>query len=166
MGEGRVRAFQGQSDLPGDCHPEIALIADYWRSIHPESGLPGRQHFDPVDVPPKLLPSIRLLDVVGDPPRFRIRLMGTKMVAAIGRDHTGRWLDEVFAGFEKSSACLGLDTVVRTGQLNWRRGHPALLYGKEFMTIERIYLPFARDGRTVDMILSYVMLGDSDGKMF
>ena len=137
-GEDRVRAFQGQNELPGDCHPDIRLITDYWRSIHPEAGLPGRQHFDPVAVPPRLLPSIRLLDVVGDPPRFRLRLMGTKMVAAVGQDFTGCWLDEVFNQFGESSAFLGLDDVVKTGQINWRRGHPALLYGKEFMIIERV----------------------------
>ena len=141
------------------------MIVDYWRSIHPQMGLPGRQHFDPIDIP-HLLPSIRMLDVAGEPPRFRTRLMGTKMVASLGRDHTGQWLDEAFPDFHKSSAYLGLNAVVRTGHLNWRRGNPAMMHGKEFMVIERVYLPFARDGRNVDLILSYVMLGDSDGKMY
>lgn len=141
------------------------MIVDYWRSIHPASGLPGRQHLDPVDIP-NLLSNIRLIDVVGEPPRFRVRLMGTKLVAAVGKDCTGMWLDEAFAEFDKSSSCLSLNTVVRTGTLNWRRGHPVMMYGKEFMIVERVYLPFARDGRTVDMILTYVLVGDSDGKMF
>ena len=160
-----ARALEGSSELPPDCHPEIREIAAYWRSIHPQSGLPGRQHFDPVDIP-HLLPAIRMLDVVGNPPRFRTRLMGTRIVASVGEDHTGKWMDEVFPGFENSSACLGMNAVVRTGKLNWRRGNPKLIEGKEFMVIERIYLPFARDGRTVDMILSYVLLGNSKGKMF
>lgn len=160
-----VRGEAGCSELPPDCHPEIAALAAYWESIRPDGGLPGRQHFDPVDIP-HLLPAIRMLDVVGDPPRYRIRLVGTRIVASLGEDHTGRWLDEVYPGFENSSACLGLDTVLRTGKLNWRRGNPRVIEGKEFMVIERIYLPFARDGRSVDMILSYVLLGDSDGKMF
>lgn len=162
---GTIKAFPGSDELPPDCNPEIRMIVDYWRSIHPNSGLPGRQHLDPVDIP-NLLPSIRLIDVVGAPPRFRTRLMGTKLVAAVGQDYTGMWLDDVFHEFGKSSACLGLNTVTRTGTLNWRRGHPAMMHGKEFMIIERVYLPFARDGRDVDMILTYVMLGDSDGKMF
>lgn len=162
---GTVQAFEGSQELPPDCHPEIRMIVDYWRSIRPDSGLPGRQHFDPVDIP-QLLSSIRLIDVVGYPPRFRTRLMGTKMAESVGKDYTGMWLDDVFPDFEKSSSCLGLNTVVRTGELNWRRGHPAMMHGKEFMIIERVYLPFARDGQTIDMILTYVMLGDSDGKMF
>lgn len=141
------------------------MVVDYWRSIHPETGLPGRQHLDPVDIP-QLLPNIRILDVVGRPPRYRTRLMGTGVVRSVGEDHTSQWLDEVFPGFEKSSAALGLDTVVRTGALNWRRGNPRVFAGKEYMVIERVYLPFAQDGRTVDMILSYVLFGDSKGDMF
>jgi len=160
-----VQAFEGSSELPPDCNPEIRKIVEYWRSIHPGAGLPGRKHFDPLDIP-QLLPSIRMIDVVGDPPRFRTRLMGTKMVASVGKDHSGKWLDEAFTDFEKSSAYLGLHAVVRTRALNWRRGHPAMMHGKEYIIIERVYLPFARDAETVDMILTYVMLGDSQGKMF
>jgi hypothetical protein len=160
-----MQPFEGSDELPPDCHPEIRMIVDYWRSIHPEAGLPGRQHFDPVDIP-KLLPSIRLIDVVGDPPRFRIRLMGTRMAASVGDDHTGQWLDETFEDFEQSSAFLGLNAVHHTGKLNWRRGNPKMMHGKEFMTIERVYLPFAKDGKIVDMILTYVLLGDSDGQMY
>lgn len=162
---GTVKAFPGSDELPPDCNSEIRMIVDYWQSIRPRSCLPGRQHLDPVDIP-HLLPSIRLIDVVGDPPRFLTRLMGTKLVAAVGRDYTGMWLDDVFPDFSTSSACLGLNTVVCTGTLNWRRGHPAMMHGKEYMIIERVYLPFARDGSTVDMVLTYVMLGDSDGRMF
>jgi hypothetical protein len=158
-------ADAGRSDIPPDCHPDIAALVAYWESIRPESGLPGRQHFDPVDIP-RLLPAIRMLDVVGDPPRFRVRLVGTRIVRALGEDHTNRWLDELYPDFAQSSAYLGLNTVVRTGKLNWRRGNPKFIDGREFMVIERLYLPFARDGRTVDMILSYILLGDSKGNLF
>jgi len=141
------------------------MLVDYWRAIHPAAGLPGRQHMDPVDIP-HLLPNIRILDVVGRPPRFHTRLLGTGIVKSVGFDYTNKWLDEVFPDFEKSSAALGLHTVVRTGVLNWRRGNPSLFVGKEYMTIERVYLPFARDGETVDMILSCVLFGNSKGCAF
>ena len=159
------RAIMGSSELPVDCHPEIREIVDHWHAIRPNGGLPGRQHFDPLDVP-RLLPSIRMLDVDGAPPRFKARLMGTKMRDSVGYEQTGKWLDEVYPDFETSSAFLGLNAVIHTGTLNWRRGHPMLFYGKEFMTIERVYLPLARDGVAVDMILTYLLFGDSDGKMY
>src|SRR3546814_9213349 len=51
---------------PSGYHPDIAALVAYWHSIHPPQGLPGRRHFDPVDVP-WLLPHIWLLDVFRDP---------------------------------------------------------------------------------------------------
>ncbi len=159
------RVYLGSSRLPADCHPEIREIVDHWQAIRPGAGLPGRQHFDPIDVP-HLLPSIRILEVDGDPPRFKTRLMGTKMRDNVGYEQTGKWLDEVYADFALSSAFLGLNAVVETGALNWRRGHPVLFHGKEFMIIERVYLPLARDGATVDMILTYLLFGDTDGNMY
>lgn len=40
---------------PADCEPKIRAAYDYWRRIHPAQGLPGRQHFDPANIP-RLLP--------------------------------------------------------------------------------------------------------------
>jgi hypothetical protein len=159
------RARQGSAELPADCHPDIRAIVTYWRAIHPDTGLPGRQHFDPLDIP-KLLPRIRILDVVGDPPRFKTRLLGTKIAEGTGFDYTGRYLDEVYPEFASSAAAHGLSAVLRTGELHWRRGNPALVRGKELMTIERVYLPFARDGRKIDMILTCLLFGDCSGKMY
>src|SRR5690348_8213244 len=48
--------------LPENCDHRLRELYEYWRSRHPAEGvLPGRQHFDPVDVP-KLLPWIWLVD--------------------------------------------------------------------------------------------------------
>jgi len=40
-------------------------LFEYWRSIFPETGWPGRQHFDPVDIP-LLLGMCFLVDIVRD----------------------------------------------------------------------------------------------------
>jgi hypothetical protein len=159
------RLREGSAELPANCHPDIRTVVAYWQAIHPEAGLPGRQHFDPLDIP-KLLPSIRMLDVVGEPPRFKVRLMGTKVCEGAGGDYTGRYLDEAYPKFAQSSAACGLDFVLRTGRLNWRRGNPVMLNGKELMMIERVFLPFARNGKKIDMILSCILYGDSNGKMY
>src|SRR3546814_691455 len=90
---------------PSGYHPDIAALVAYWHSIHPPQGLPGRRHFDPVDVP-WLLPHIWLLDVFRDPWRFRMRLVGTGIVAHAGRDSTGRWLDDAFPNLRQTDAHL------------------------------------------------------------
>jgi len=147
-----------QSDaIPKECHPRVSEMAAYWRSIHPANGIPGRQHFDPVHIP-TLLSNIRLVDVHGSPLRFRARLVGTKLVELHGFDYTGQWLEDAYANFEGSGTHLGLLAAVSSCKPDWRRGQPLLSEGKDFIQIERLNLPFATDGETVDMVLSYIMV--------
>ncbi len=145
-----------------DCHEKIRDMVAYWQSIHPAKGLPGRQHFDPVDIP-TLLPNLRLLDVEGRPPRFKVRLMGTVLLDFFGEEQTGRYFDELFPKFTESRTYQDLLDVVMTGTPSWRRGLPGLVYEKDFVTVERIYLPLAEDGRAVDMIVTCILFGDKDG---
>jgi hypothetical protein len=89
--------------VPGDCHENIRRAVEYWLSIHPPEGLPGRQHLDPADVP-ELLPYLHLIDFAGDPPKFKIRLMGTASVNFFEKDFTGRWYHDAFPEFTGSAA--------------------------------------------------------------
>lgn len=100
-------------NIPEDCQEKIRQIVDYWISIHPESGLPGRQHFDPLDIP-QLLPNLRLQDIVGDPPRIRMRLMGTRILEFFGQEHTGKWFDATFVDFKSSRTYQDFLSVVQT----------------------------------------------------
>lgn len=154
-----------KGNLADSCHPNVRQIVDYWISIHPANGIPGRQHFDPLDVP-NLLPNIRLLDVVGDPPRFRVRLMGTRLREFFGAEQTGCWLDELFHNLKGSLIHIELQRTIETREPRWRRGKPALDIEKDYLDMERIYLPFARDGWHVDMILTYLLCIDSEGNYF
>lgn len=139
-------------NIPDDCHAQIRAIVDYWAAIHPTEGLPGRQHFEPRDIP-ALLPYLRLIDVLGPPLRFRIRLMGTQLVDALRADHTGKFYDEVFENFERSSLHHELRAVVERHEPNWRRGDHRLNAGRDYILMERVILPLARDGENVDMLL-------------
>ncbi len=146
-------------------HPKIRELYEYWASLGPGGGkLPGRRDFDPLAVP-HLLPNVMLLDVVGQPPRFRYRLVGTRMVDALGSDLTGRWLDEAhsrpgggkpqFPSYEK---------VAHEGVSDWRRGPPHFMsYLDKCTEVERVFLPLATDGRQVDMILTIVVFFDIGG---
>ena len=154
-----------QGNVPEGCHETIRQIVGYWTAIHPPSGLPGRQHFDPLQVP-RLLPNIRLLDVVGQPPRFRVRLMGTRMCEVFGGEQTGRWLDEIFSNLDGSLTHTELLRTIESRAPRWRRGKPALEVEKDFLDMERVYLPFARDGQTVDLILTYLLCIDSAGRYY
>ena len=138
-------------NLPDNCHPNIRTAIDYWRSIHLAHHLPGRQHLDPRDIS-KLLANVSLVDVVHDPIRFRLRLLGTGVVNFRGCDFTGQWLDECYTNFLEAACHHDFLELLHIRQPVWRRRPPSLTHNKDYHDVERIYLPFARDGRQIDMI--------------
>jgi hypothetical protein len=94
------------------------------------------------------------------PPRYRIRLTGTRVAAFFGDRHTGCWFDEIFDNFTGSPTHLSFDSVVRTGQPSWRTGTCELQKSKSFAKFERVHLPFADDGRNIDMVLACSLFGE------
>lgn len=139
--------------LPKDAAPKIKALYAYWQSIHPAGGgLPGRQHVDPVDIP-DLLPNLWMVDVSRNPLRFRFRLIGTEIVKFAGRDVTGQWLDEVIEGYQGSEASRFHRQVVESGRPAYRRGGLLFNPSNAQLEAERLYLPLAQDGRTVDILL-------------
>jgi hypothetical protein len=147
--------------------PEAAAAADprfreffaYWERKAPPGRLPGRQHIDPGEMP-RLLPGIVLYDVVRDGRnlRFRWRLVGTSVVAAVGADHTGQFVDEVILDpAQRAALQRALAEVVRTRAPRfWRT--PISYPGREFVALERLALPLASDGETVDVVIAYYVV--------
>jgi hypothetical protein len=133
--------------------PPLRDLHDYWRRIHPPGGgLPGRQHFDPVEIP-ALLPNLWLLDVHRDPYRFRFRLVGGEVEAADESVRAGAWLHEISPPGTRDAITQTLAGVVEDKRPLWYRGKPYLGYGERTHTIERLSLPMAGNGRDVDMLL-------------
>jgi hypothetical protein len=151
-------------NVPADCHPKVRAIVDYWLSIHPSQGLPGRQHFDPIDIP-NFLPNVRLIEVVGDPPRFKIRLAGSRVSEFFGEEESGRWFDEIYPRFAETPTCESFVSAVQSGEPSWRRGKCDLKKEKDFARLERVHLPFATDGKTIDMLLTFTLYGPESGEL-
>lgn len=144
--------------------PELCTLLRYWLSVHPRVALPGRRHFDPTEVP-AALGNLVLTTVEREPYRFRIRLMGTAVVRAFGKDFTGMYLDEALPGVRDTVIHTDRVAVAETGLPSYRHGPTALPIKFDFAPIERIYLPLATDGATVDMILAMtVYLTKSAGR--
>jgi len=145
-------------------HPKLRGVYEYWRSIHPAAGLPGRQHVEPGDLT-RVLPSLWLLDVQREPFRLRYRLVGTRITELVGRELTGQWLDEAHPhSLEEPGFFVNFLAVVERHQPSWRKSKPTLyLHDRDFTTIERLLLPLARDGATVDMIMACTVFHALDG---
>ena len=144
-------------------HPKIAEMIRYYRSMMPECGLPGRQHFDPMNVP-HLLPNIWLVDVLDGPePRFRYRLMGTRVAQAFAADITGRMFDDVHPDFANNPMRGYLVDVATMRRPHHRRGAPNAWPVNEVLSLERLFLPLASDGVEVDIVLAMTIFMRKDG---
>lgn len=154
--------MESPDDPAADWHARLCRLYEYWRGIHPATGLPGRQHFDPLAVP-DLLPSLWMVDVAGPPLRFRYRLVGTAIVGALGREFTGQWLDESHQGFRGSRLERDYRSIVNERRPHHRKDPSRLLQLNGHALLESLMLPLARDGANVDIILGCMVFLRADG---
>jgi hypothetical protein len=138
---------------PAAAKPEIVALYDYWRSKAPADGLlPGRRHIDPIEIP-KLLPHVWLVDVVDDPRRFRVRLLGTTLVDTGTPLRVGDFIVDRLLPEQRADTLAEFESVVQSREPLWYRGPLNLRHGTYVHEVERIFLPLAADGRRVDMLL-------------
>lgn len=148
--------------LPPDCDARIRRVYEYWRAIRPaEDRLPGRQHLEPSDLS-EVLRWLWLVDVQREPLRFRYRLVGTGHREVIGTDLTGKWIDEAFAHFPRMQGYADF-LAVSDGGVRYCRGAPELPVDKKYVSMERLLLPLARDGVSVDILLGLTLYTRADG---
>jgi hypothetical protein len=148
--------------------PNTALRAheelfSYWAELRRRGRLPARRDLDPARIK-RLLPTVSLTQVVGDPRDYRLRLAGTGLYGVYGGEITGRKLEDVYASDAAAYWRRELDQVVaerrpRAGQhsMAWR--------GASHMTLLWLRLPLATNGRDVDVILGYDAVLASRGEM-
>jgi hypothetical protein len=129
----------------------LATVLAYWRRRRTPRALPRRRDIEPTEIP-RLLPHLQLIEVHEGGPRFRYRLAGTALIAAYGREYTGKYLDELFAGDRLAYANQVYSTVCT--------GHRAVFLRNRYgttrdvhMVANRLYMPLSDDGRSVNLIL-------------
>ncbi len=152
-----------QTANPETWHAVLRELLIYYRRIAPAGRLPGRQHFQPQDVP-AALPRLILLDVHRQPLRYKYRLVGTKEVDLYGLDPTGLWYDEVRPHSEKTqSGYIRLQHAVERQIISYRKGPVLAMRHRQHQSAENLVCPFASDGHTVDMIITCGVIIRSDG---
>ncbi|MFC3228378.1 PAS domain-containing protein [Marinibaculum pumilum] len=132
--------------------PLLRDLMALWRQrLGPGGELPGRAAFGARELM-AFQGIISLLTVDHEPLRLRYRLIGTHVTQTLGRDSTGRMLDEVYPAdlipmiLETYTQCIrSRAPVSTTGQLK----HVI----KDYLPFESVDLPLASDGHHVDMIL-------------
>lgn len=140
-------------------HADHRQLFEYWQSKATPSRLPGRADIDPVEMR-NLLPRLALIDVVHGHGKldFRYRLTGTEIVERAGRDPTGKSFQELYSGDYLETAIATYRQVVETGKPILSERTFPLVPGREFLRYDRLILPLASDGETVDMIILLVVV--------
>jgi hypothetical protein len=142
-------------------HDELKALLAYWQAKKGDRSAPARADLDPIEIP-AIMPHLLLLDVEPRTRRVRFRLMGTAVTSGLGRDLTGRYLDD-----------LPLNRTQRTMLEQYKRvidtvepACSAWEYTREdgrHVRFERLILPLSSDGATVDMLLAGIVFDTAHG---
>ena len=69
----------------------------YWIEKRGSRSMPRKRDIDPIEISPRILPNLQIIEVINRGARFRYRLVGSASVDAFGSDYTGRYPDEMFS---------------------------------------------------------------------
>lgn len=133
----------------------------YWEQSAPPGILPGRQHFDPLDIP-DLMPWVIMFNVNRKQAaiRFQFRLVGTGVVERYGRDMTGKFFEEAYRDETLERQIKTYTEVAVTANPSSTR-QKVPVADKEFVDYERLILPMASDGQTVDLLIALMAFDNS-----
>jgi hypothetical protein len=117
--------------------------------------MPGRADLDLFDLK-RHLGDLFLVDVEREPPRFRYRLVGTRITNAVQRDATGKYFEDVYTGRLLDSMIEVQSWVVNQRaplRIFSRTGHPHT----RIYAYEGLLLPLSADGEAVNMVLGELL---------
>ena len=139
---------------------KLRALHGYWNAKRRARAMPARSDIDPVDLPP-LLPNLMLVDVAGDPLRFRFRLVGTEIVSRHGMELTGRDLEDIGLGTELGAVRSQYEVTVREAAPTYCR-HALETKAGKYLRYERLLLPPSTAGVHVPKMLGGVYLLPDD----
>lgn len=137
---------------------DAALLRDalaLWQSKCVNHAFPARADFSVEDLAP-FMGHIILIDVERDPRRYRFRLIGSYITQMLGRDSTGRYMDDVYGAAAFENATRSNDYILEHRQPV--RGFGNVSHAnKGHIDIEVLDAPLSADGQTIDMIFKVVV---------
>jgi hypothetical protein len=149
--------------VPATAHRKILELHEYWRrKIEAGGRLPARRDIDPVDIP-RLLENVWLLDVVGEPQRFRFRLIGGALHRMGIPGKVGDFADELLPDGNRNAVMEDFRRAARERKPVWFRGKARVPHAVSMFELERLFLPLATNGSSVDMLLCMTVFYSLDG---
>ncbi len=150
--------LEGQRLLRRAVNPPVRMVLTHWLGLHEDGRMPERGQFHPADLPSRALPYLFLLERI-DADQWRIRLLGSHIVDALGKDLTGRTLeDEQIPGISESRTVRLLRRVEATGLPGHFHGRSGFRFQEGYADHEQVLLPFRRhDAAGFDQMLGVIV---------
>ena len=131
--------------------PDLQRLLALWEERRVSGRVPLREAFDAEELM-GFGGRIVLIDVEPDPFRLRFRLLGTLVTRAVGRDATGRYLDEVYDPVYWGRLKDHFRQLIAGGVA--LRMHGTMAHSdKPYVSVEAIDMPLAGPDGDVAMIL-------------
>lgn len=161
-------------------HPDHRLLLDFWHANRPEGGLPSRETFQPSDframlpriavIEPCLVPDNGQADPSAEGVRtaehsFRYRLAGTEIVERAGRDPTGKTFHELYQGTYRATAIQTYEDILAARVPHFSQRVFPIGDGTSELRYDRLILPFAKDGQTIDSFVLCIVVVSQSGKL-
>jgi hypothetical protein len=139
------------------CDPILARIYEYWQSKRKGRPMPSRRDIDPAEIGPPALQHVVLTEpvTIDGIVRFRLRLSGTAVNDAAGREMTGQFVHIVNPDERYAAYLAGLyQQVMETGRPILSSSVALGARTSPVCSTIRLMHPLSDDARTVNMILS------------
>jgi|SRR5687767_136737 hypothetical protein len=134
-----------------DLEKATAALRALWSQLRGETRVPLRADFSPELLKP-WLPNIVIVEAVGAPPRFRVRLAGTAAVSFAGRDFTDRFLDDVIPAEHYQTTVAPYVHAIESGEPaeDDILRHQFVAPDGTHLPVRRLVMPCSSDGARID----------------
>ncbi len=137
--------------------PRVGMLWDAWHRWRGQNAFPGRRAVDPAAIGP-ILPEVFLVECTDDG-RFRYRLAGETINRLFCRNLRGRLVEEALPPELAADTVRRFTRIAEAGVALHLAGYAYVQCGLRYPS-ERLLLPLAEDGATVDGIIGVSLFYD------
>tara|TARA_E500000318_G_scaffold55810_1_gene51850 strand:- start:19441 stop:20064 length:624 start_codon:yes stop_codon:yes gene_type:complete len=152
--DGMEKAMDSENPSPGFSTDDLAsdgqrALYEYWQAARGNAALPPKTTLDPVELPRQCLPSLAVVEPV-EGNDFRIRIIGTGVRSAVGKDITGQQVSQIDGPegtLDRLRRCRDMETAdYASGPATWASGR------HKFFT--SLMLPFGSPGHIERILIA------------
>lgn len=138
-------------------HPALIGLKAYWDSLRNGDQPPSKRSFDVLGLPTEIWPRLFMIDKLANKPDFRIRILGSYLVAAYGQDFKGKLLtDDEIPCITNSITYHLLGNVLKNRDSEYYFGRTDFRFTSQYAETEQILLPLVCEQGLVSVIVGAI----------